>query len=212
MKLSDYQAAARSTAIYPESAKLAYPALGLVDELGELMEKLLKLQLQLNLGVEMDEATVNSWIDAVAGEIGDVLWYIANTASDAGLTLQECVGVGVDGEFNDIFDHEVRFSDVWVYFPVDEIELFRGSSPALLAMYCGSKIAAAAKKTLRDSEGEVTEARRDKIQQYLGHLIRLLVPMTSDIPGGLNAVAQKNVDKLLSRQERGVLTGDGDNR
>jgi hypothetical protein len=42
MNYNEYQAAAKTTAIYPESAKLTYPLLGLSGEFGEICEKVKK--------------------------------------------------------------------------------------------------------------------------------------------------------------------------
>ncbi len=82
MELSDYQERSRATAVYPGAgANLAYPALGLCGEAGEVAEKVKKL-LRDDGGVLTDERR-----DALAKELGDVLWYVAQLASEAGLDL-----------------------------------------------------------------------------------------------------------------------------
>jgi NTP pyrophosphatase (non-canonical NTP hydrolase) len=86
MTLDEYQAQARSTAIYPEEARVLYPTLKLAGEAGEVAEKLGKLMRDEGLlpGGSLDEAQR----DALAKEIGDVLWYVANLAADLGLSLE----------------------------------------------------------------------------------------------------------------------------
>ena len=76
MNLSDYQDAAVDSAIYSRDYAVTYPILGLVGEAGEVAEKWKK---NLRDGV-FD-------IDEMAKELGDVLWYLANTANDLGLNL-----------------------------------------------------------------------------------------------------------------------------
>lgn len=87
MTLSEYQERARSTARYPEEAALLYPVLKLSGEAGEVAEKLGKLMRDDGWlpGRELDEAAR----EALAKELGDVLWYVASVAADLGTTLDE---------------------------------------------------------------------------------------------------------------------------
>jgi NTP pyrophosphatase (non-canonical NTP hydrolase) len=86
MTLDEYQVQARSTAIYPEEARVLYPTLKLAGEAGEVAEKLGKLMRDEGLlpGGELDDMQR----DALAKEIGDVLWYVANLAADLDLSLE----------------------------------------------------------------------------------------------------------------------------
>jgi NTP pyrophosphatase (non-canonical NTP hydrolase) len=82
MELSDYQQRSRATAVYPDAgANLTYPALGLCGEAGEVAEKV-KKAIRDDGGVLTGERR-----DALAGELGDVLWYVAQLATEAGLDL-----------------------------------------------------------------------------------------------------------------------------
>ena len=84
MELSDYQARSRATAVYPGAGEnLVYPALGLGGEAGEVAEKV-KKAIRDDGGVLTPERR-----DALAGELGDVLWYVAQVATEAGLDLGE---------------------------------------------------------------------------------------------------------------------------
>ena len=83
MNFKKYQDIARTTAIYPHEYKIVYPALGLSGEAGEVAEKV-KKSIRDKEGMWAPEDK-----SAVAKELGDVLWYIANLASDLGLDMQE---------------------------------------------------------------------------------------------------------------------------
>jgi NTP pyrophosphatase (non-canonical NTP hydrolase) len=83
MELSDYQARSRATAVYPGLGEnLAYPALGLCGEAGEVAEKV-KKAIRDDGGVLTEERR-----RALAAELGDVLWYVAQLATEAGLDLE----------------------------------------------------------------------------------------------------------------------------
>ena len=83
MELSDYQDLSRRTAQYPRDAWLAYPSLGLVGEAGEVAEHVKKASRD-DGGKVSDERR-----EALAMELGDVLWYVAQLASELGLELEE---------------------------------------------------------------------------------------------------------------------------
>jgi NTP pyrophosphatase (non-canonical NTP hydrolase) len=83
MELSDYQARSRVTAEYPREAWLAYPALGLAGEAGEVAEHA-KKAIRDDGGTISDERRA-----AMAKELGDVLWYVAQIATELELGLDE---------------------------------------------------------------------------------------------------------------------------
>jgi len=82
VQLGDYQRDSRATAIYPAAGKnLLYPTLGLCGEAGEVAEKVKKM-LRDDAGVLTDARRA-----ALGAELGDVLWYVAQVATEAGLEL-----------------------------------------------------------------------------------------------------------------------------
>jgi len=70
--LDDYQKQAVTTAVYPKENQITYPALGLVDEIGELL------------------STDLADLDNLVAEMGDVMWYCAVLAYDLGIPLHVC--------------------------------------------------------------------------------------------------------------------------
>ena len=93
MTFNEYQELAAGTAIYPkrgEISGLAYTALGLNGEAGEVAEKI-KKALRDNNGV-IDEAKTYE----LAKELGDVLWYVSETASQLNLSLGQIAEINVE--------------------------------------------------------------------------------------------------------------------
>ena len=83
MEFSEYQRFSRRTAEYPREAWLTYPALGLAGEAGEVAEHA-KKAIRDDAGVVTDERR-----SAMAKELGDVLWYVSQLASELGLELEQ---------------------------------------------------------------------------------------------------------------------------
>lgn len=83
MTLNEYQQAALETAIYPESMRINYPALGMCGEAGEVADKVKKVYRDNNGDFNEEQRK------AIAMECGDVLWYVAVMAHDIGFTLDE---------------------------------------------------------------------------------------------------------------------------
>ncbi len=93
LTLNAYQYLAQRTAVYPgkgEVGGLAYAALGLAGESGEVAEKVKKL-LRDAAGV-LDDARRQ----AIKKELGDVLWYVAAVAAECMLTLDAVARANVD--------------------------------------------------------------------------------------------------------------------
>jgi NTP pyrophosphatase (non-canonical NTP hydrolase) len=82
MLLSDYQSRSRATAVYPQQGdNLLYPTLGLCGEAGEVAEKIKKM-------VRDDDGILSdARREALSKELGDVLWYLAQLATEADLDL-----------------------------------------------------------------------------------------------------------------------------
>lgn len=83
MDLNAYQQGARRTARYPQvGANPIYPTLGLCGEAGEVADKVKKV-LRDQGGSFSPEV-----LEALKLELGDVLWYVAQLASELNLDLE----------------------------------------------------------------------------------------------------------------------------
>ena len=84
MEMNSYQDAARKTAAYPDvGSNPIYPTLGLTGEAGEVADKVKKVI--RDRGGVFDADTR----EAIKLELGDVLWYVAQLASELGYDLNE---------------------------------------------------------------------------------------------------------------------------
>lgn len=129
-------------------------------------------------------------------EIGDVLWYVANVAADADLTF-EAIMPGCE---------RIRDIPIWA-FPTGGWEY-----PMPLLVSRMGRVAENVKKAYRDNGGLLTDQRRENIREALGDILRLLAYLAGERGGTLEYCAKTNLEKLRSRQERGKLGGDGNNR
>jgi NTP pyrophosphatase (non-canonical NTP hydrolase) len=84
--------------------------------------------------------------------------------------------------------------------------------PALGLSGEAGEVAEHAKKAIRDDEGKVTDERRAAMAKELGDVLWYVAQLASELGLDLDEIAQANLEKLLSRQQRGVLSGDGDDR
>ena len=92
MELNEYQKKALLTAVYDDKYKIVYPALGLAEETWEVVGKV-KKWLRGDDGVGEMSAERK---EALKGELGDVLWYLAVLASNLDLTLEEVANFNVN--------------------------------------------------------------------------------------------------------------------
>lgn len=168
MKLDYYQIEAHRTALYKNlNLEIAYPCLGLVGELAELVEAIEEPRFET---------------ERVYSELGDVLWYIAAICTDLQLPLSTCAAAET----------------------FEEISLTNPGNFFLMA----GKACEAAKKVLRDHN----ESKKVIIRACLRNLIQHLAAYCNFNNISLTHAADLNLIKLRSRQERGVVRGDGDNR
>jgi len=84
MDFTTYQTKSHKTAGYPSIGHpVIYPTLGLVNEAGEVAGKIKKVFRDKD--GEISEETR----EALKAELGDVLWYIAQVATELNLSLDE---------------------------------------------------------------------------------------------------------------------------
>ena len=91
MTFEEYQKKSRKTAEYPDAGKnFIYPTLGLTGEAGEVAEKIKKI-LRDHGGVLNDMAKAD-----IEKELGDVLWYVSQLATELGLLLEDVASKNIE--------------------------------------------------------------------------------------------------------------------
>ncbi len=82
--LDEYQKMSRRTAQYPKVGEnFVYPTLGLAGETGEVVEKVKKI-------FRDDEGKITpKKRDELIKELGDVMWYLSQVATEFNLSLDE---------------------------------------------------------------------------------------------------------------------------
>jgi NTP pyrophosphatase (non-canonical NTP hydrolase) len=84
--------------------------------------------------------------------------------------------------------------------------------PALGLAGESGEVADKLKKVIRDNDGVLTDPVRDAVAKELGDVLWYVSVLAYELDYDLETIAANNLAKLASRQERGVLTGSGDNR
>jgi NTP pyrophosphatase (non-canonical NTP hydrolase) len=74
------------------------------------------------------------------------------------------------------------------------------------------EVAGKIKKIFRDKSGEISAADREALKGELGDVLWYLAQVSTELEISLEEVAEHNLEKLSSRQERGKIGGEGDNR
>lgn len=85
-----YAQGAAATDLYPQESKILLHALGLNGEAGEYGDKIKKIYRDRDGVIAEDNR------QALAKELGDVLWYVTRAASDLGFTLEEIAQMNHD--------------------------------------------------------------------------------------------------------------------
>jgi NTP pyrophosphatase (non-canonical NTP hydrolase) len=65
---------------------------------------------------------------------------------------------------------------------------------------------------IRDDGGVLSDQRRDALAAELGDVLWYVAQLATEAGLDLDAIAADNLAKLLSRRERGVVGGSGDER
>ena len=74
------------------------------------------------------------------------------------------------------------------------------------------EVAGKIKKIFRDKGGVIDQPDREALKSELGDVLWYLAQVSTELGLSLDDIARHNIVKLLDRQARGKIQGDGDNR
>lgn len=84
--------------------------------------------------------------------------------------------------------------------------------PTLGLVNEAGEVAGKIKKVFRDKGGEISDETREMLKAELGDVLWYLAQVATELDLSLDEIAESNLAKLLDRQARGKIQGDGDNR
>jgi NTP pyrophosphatase (non-canonical NTP hydrolase) len=84
--------------------------------------------------------------------------------------------------------------------------------PTLGLVNEAGEVAGKIKKVFRDKDGTISAETREALKAELGDVLWYLAQTCTELELSLDEVAQANITKLMDRQARGKIQGDGDNR
>lgn len=91
MEFNEYQEKSRKTALYPnKDNNFIYPTLGLCGEAGEVAEKIKKVIRDEGGKISAEKK------QELVKELGDVLWYVSQIATELGLSLDEIANTNIE--------------------------------------------------------------------------------------------------------------------
>lgn len=108
----------------------------------------------------------------------------------------------------DFKEYQERAGDTAIYPKVGENFIY----PTLGLAGEAGELANKIKKIERDHGGIVTPEIREIVKKELGDLLWYVARLSTELGLDMQVVAEENISKLASRNDRGVLHGDGDNR
>lgn len=200
MTIEQYVQNTAATIVYPETVESDYLVHGLVDEAGELHEILYYgAELEPEFDVIAD-ASQSFYVapdqKKVMHEAGDVMWYLARLVKteDYNVDFQRCqAGLkNVKQRIEETAEEEA---------PILAGEF--ATSVFLLA----SKFGGLHKKALR-GDGDKTQEKEAIIHE----IVRGLYVVSLAVGYEFEDMMQSNIDKLMSRKQRGVIAGNGSQR
>ncbi len=109
---------------------------------------------------------------------------------------------------NNLNDYQRLSRSTWQLVHVDHPIVY----PTLGLVNEAGEVAGKIKKIFRDRSGIITPEDREALKHELGDVLWYLAQICTELDLTLAEVAEANLDKLRSRQERGQIGGDGDNR
>ncbi len=204
MNLTEYQEKARSTAIYLdiENSQMIYPALGIIGECGEVAEKVKKL-----IRDDVNNLTSDRKL-AIAKELGDCCWYLANICCDVDLELNMMYEMRGYSTIHKI--HKLTLPQLVFY-----MNRHANSIAELLEFwyyYNKRSLCTDGENAFSTNHKSLVALDIQRICPHVSHIVACIEEIAKRCDFTLEEIYVANIKKLLDRKERNVLKGEGDNR
>lgn len=187
MNFTAYQHQATTSAIYPDRGNnLVYPMLGLMGESGEVAEKIKKMIRDDQGKMTTDRRT------ALRGELGDCLWYVAAICTETCLDM---------GALYLLSQHPYKSCHT-----INDIPrlIFKLQQQVTHMSFLIEQV------TYEPSKESVDPL--SPLPTDITILLSIIAEICVVCELNIEEVAEANLEKLASRQKRGVLQGSGDDR
>ena len=104
MDFKEYQEKSKKTdaGTVIKDSKIAYYALGLADESGEVAGKIKKLYR------DYDGVLTEEYKKEIAKELGDVMWYLTQLCTKLGLTLEEVAEMNIEKLYSRLERQQIK--------------------------------------------------------------------------------------------------------
>jgi NTP pyrophosphatase (non-canonical NTP hydrolase) len=195
--MNEFQAKAMGTAVYPERGGcVLYPLLGLIDEVGEVAEKVADGWDNSAAILGLSELRDDDLPLAVVADVLEIAGLVGLLAGE----LKKIYRDG-DGKFTD-----EKLKDLAAAFAVLRVSV---RSPALDRLW---KMPEDSRPPLSLAESRTKFSNKKEIADELGDVQYYVAAVASEFAYTLGEIGRRNNAKLASRQARGVLHGSGDDR
>lgn len=169
-----------------EDSELDLPILGLFGEVGGLLSALKKKQ--------RDQSYEQSYDEAIAEELGDVLWYFARIASRAKLDLS----VIAQRAFRDMSDwDEVMADEAGIFGDIHHVRRAPISSEEFSERVV--QLAGRVGDLMNDLHAGAFSSNRDKLAGHLVEIFRAIIEAADAAEVELEDAARQNLYKIFSR-------------
>jgi len=111
-------------------------------------------------------------------------------------------------DIQDFQDYQRESRKTWSAISTDSPIVY----PTLGLTNDAGEVAGKVKKIFRDKGGKISAEDREALKYELGDVLWYLTQICTELDLTLQEVAAANIEKLFSRQERGQIRGEGDNR
>ena len=190
MDIELYQKFVNKTAFFPKSSQgrnLSYLVMGIVEEVGEIYEFIVKKENLENLNeTELYSFKVEYILEQIIKESGDLLWYITAICKEMNFSLERLM-----------------------QYP--KVKKNKHISNSSLLIYLGN-LSGAVKKIIRDDNEKITDKKSDLIINNLCYILMFILQLCDENNIKFKVVLEMNVKKIKSRQKRGTLKGSGNDR